>query len=113
MPRTCRALLAPRARSDVDYFRSKITASVRREGGFVVVVDSARPLLGQHAVVTGGGSGIGAAGALDVARLGARLTLIGRRPDKLTAQARAIQDATSIACAAVPPGRDARDGGPP
>jgi NAD(P)-dependent dehydrogenase (short-subunit alcohol dehydrogenase family) len=75
---------------------------VRREGGFVVVVDSARPLLGQHAVVTGGGSGIGAAVALDLARLGARLTLIGRRPDKLTAQARAIQDATSIACAAVP-----------
>jgi NAD(P)-dependent dehydrogenase (short-subunit alcohol dehydrogenase family) len=67
-----------------------------------VAAESMRPLLGQHAVVTGGGSGIGAAVALELARLGARLTLVGRRADRLTAQARAIQDATSVACAVLP-----------
>jgi len=36
-------------------------------------------LAGRHAIVTGGGSGIGAATAAELARLGARLTLIGRR----------------------------------
>jgi NAD(P)-dependent dehydrogenase (short-subunit alcohol dehydrogenase family) len=45
--------------------------------------DIALPLLGQHAIITGGGSGIGAAVASELARLGARLTLIGRRPDRL------------------------------
>ena len=56
--------------------------------------NAAQPLVGQHAVVTGGGSGIGAAAALELARLGARLTLIGRRQDRLAAQSRTIQDAT-------------------
>ncbi len=59
-----------------------------------MAVDPARPLLGRHAVVTGGGSGIGAAAALELARLGARLTLLGRRADRLSAQARAIADST-------------------
>jgi NAD(P)-dependent dehydrogenase (short-subunit alcohol dehydrogenase family) len=36
-------------------------------------------LTGRHAIVTGGGSGIGAAAATELARLGVRLTLIGRR----------------------------------
>jgi NAD(P)-dependent dehydrogenase (short-subunit alcohol dehydrogenase family) len=58
------------------------------------VSNAAQPLAGQHAVVTGGGSGIGAAAAHELARLGARLTLIGRRQDRLAAQARAIEDAT-------------------
>jgi NAD(P)-dependent dehydrogenase (short-subunit alcohol dehydrogenase family) len=40
-------------------------------------------LAGLHAIVTGGGSGIGAAAAMELARLGARLTLIGRRTVKL------------------------------
>jgi NAD(P)-dependent dehydrogenase (short-subunit alcohol dehydrogenase family) len=75
---------------------------VRREGGYGVAADWVRPLLGQHAVVTGGGSGIGAAVALELARLGAHLTLIGRRPEKLTAQACAIQDATAVACTPLP-----------
>jgi NAD(P)-dependent dehydrogenase (short-subunit alcohol dehydrogenase family) len=43
-------------------------------------------LEGKHAVVTGGGSGIGAATADELARLGARLTLVGRRRDKLEAE---------------------------
>jgi NAD(P)-dependent dehydrogenase (short-subunit alcohol dehydrogenase family) len=67
-----------------------------------VAADPGRPLLGQHAVVTGGGSGIGAAVALELARLGAHLTLLGRRADKLAAQARAVQDATAVAVASLP-----------
>jgi NAD(P)-dependent dehydrogenase (short-subunit alcohol dehydrogenase family) len=61
-----------------------------------LAVDPARPLLGQRAVVTGGGTGIGAAVALELARLGARLTLIGRREEKLVEQARAVHDAAGI-----------------
>lgn len=57
----------------------------------------ANPLGGQHAIVTGGGTGIGAAVALALARLGARLTLIGRRADVLARQAQAIAAATGAA----------------
>ncbi len=55
-----------------------------------MTANAAKPLLGQHAVVTGGGSGIGAAIARQLEQLGARLTLIGRRQEKLAAQAREI-----------------------
>jgi NAD(P)-dependent dehydrogenase (short-subunit alcohol dehydrogenase family) len=43
-------------------------------------------LSGKHAVVTGAGGGIGAATAEELARLGARVTLVGRRRDKLEAE---------------------------
>lgn len=43
------------------------------------------PLAGRHAVVTGAGSGIGAAIALELSRLGATLTLLGRRIEPLQA----------------------------
>jgi len=61
-----------------------------------------KPLARQHAVVTGGGTGIGAAVAMELARQGARLTLMGRRQDKLAAQAKAIVKATGSDTAVQP-----------
>ena len=51
------------------------------------------PLAGQHAVVTGGGRGIGAAIARELAALGAHLTLIGRHAQRLDAHAAALSEA--------------------
>ena len=42
---------------------------------------------GQVALITGGGSGIGLATGLELARLGARVAICGRTADKLTAAA--------------------------
>jgi len=66
------------------------------------VAELARPLLGQHVVVTGGGSGIGAAVALALAQQGASLTLIGRRAARLEAQARRIAETTGAAASPLP-----------
>lgn len=54
-------------------------------------------LAGQHAVVTGGGTGIGAAIARRLAGAGAAVTVIGRRPDPLHAVAAAIGGAAETA----------------
>lgn len=51
---------------------------------------SPEPLSGQHAVITGGGRGIGAAIAVELARLGANLTLMGRTMETLTARRDAL-----------------------
>jgi NAD(P)-dependent dehydrogenase (short-subunit alcohol dehydrogenase family) len=48
-------------------------------------------LAGHHAVVTGGGTGIGAAIARALAAEGARLTLVGRRRDKLEETAASLR----------------------
>ncbi|MFN2563412.1 MAG: SDR family NAD(P)-dependent oxidoreductase [Gemmatimonadaceae bacterium] len=60
-------------------------------------------LHGRHAVVTGGGRGIGAAIAIELARLGARLTLMGRDVVALSRQAKAVSrdfatEATAVSC---------------
>ena len=52
--------------------------------------DDGAYLSGQHAVVTGGGRGIGAAVAEELARLGAALTLMGRDPGPLEEHARQL-----------------------
>jgi len=49
-------------------------------------------LTGRHALVTGGGRGIGAAVAAALCRAGAAVTLAGRRPDELVARARELGD---------------------
>lgn len=51
-----------------------------------------RPLAGRHALITGGGRGIGAAVADALARLGADLTLVGRDAAVLEAKAGSIRD---------------------
>jgi len=53
----------------------------------------ARLFAGQAGVVTGAGSGIGRAAAHELAALGARVALVGRRPEKLDTVAREITEA--------------------
>lgn len=65
--------------------------------------DPTLPLLGRHAVVTGGGRGIGAAIAEELARMGATLTLMGRSLEGVEAHAAALAErfgrpALGLAC---------------
>ncbi|MEQ9638601.1 MAG: SDR family NAD(P)-dependent oxidoreductase [Alphaproteobacteria bacterium] len=52
--------------------------------------DTDAPLKGRHALITGGGRGIGAAVAAELAALGASLTLVGRDAAKLEETARPL-----------------------
>lgn len=54
------------------------------------VETAAQSLTGRHALVTGGGTGIGAAIAAELAQLGATLTLLGRRAAPLEAVCAAL-----------------------
>jgi NAD(P)-dependent dehydrogenase (short-subunit alcohol dehydrogenase family) len=60
-----------------------------------------KPLIGRHAVVTGAGSGIGAAIAEGLAGLGASLTLIGRNRERLAAKREELQRVTDRVAEAV------------
>ncbi|NLP60596.1 SDR family NAD(P)-dependent oxidoreductase [Paraburkholderia sacchari] len=55
----------------------------------------------RHAVVTGGGSGIGAATAAALLHAGARVTLMGRDAAKLEAQREALGGGARVACVSV------------
>ncbi|WP_411190851.1 SDR family NAD(P)-dependent oxidoreductase [Paraburkholderia sp. B3] len=55
-------------------------------------------LADHHAVVTGGGSGIGAATAAALLRAGARVTLMGRDAARLEAQRSMLGDTEYVAC---------------
>jgi len=55
----------------------------------------------RHAVVTGGGSGIGAATASALLRAGARVTLMGRDAARLDAQRAALGGGENVACVSV------------
>ncbi|MFM0197737.1 SDR family NAD(P)-dependent oxidoreductase [Paraburkholderia strydomiana] len=59
------------------------------------------PLAGQHAVVTGGGSGIGAAIAEALLQAGARVTLMGRNPERLETQRAKSRAWGDVACITV------------
>ncbi|MGF6777292.1 SDR family NAD(P)-dependent oxidoreductase [Paraburkholderia sp. GAS334] len=58
-------------------------------------------LEGRHAVVTGGGSGIGAATATALVRAGARVTLMGRDGARLEAQRDALSGAGEVSFVSV------------
>jgi 3-hydroxybutyrate dehydrogenase len=60
-----------------------------------------RTLAGQHAVVTGGGSGIGAAVAEALLHAGARVTLMGRNTQRLDAQQEKFHVLGEVACISV------------
>ena len=53
---------------------------------------------GSTVLVTGGGTGLGKAMAVEFARLGARLVLASRSADHLEAGARAVEGATTVIC---------------
>jgi len=59
------------------------------------------PLAGQHAVVTGGGSGIGAAIAEALLHAGARVTLMGRNSERLETQRAKCRAWGDVACITV------------
>ena len=61
-----------------------------------------RYLAGRHAVVTGGGRGIGAAIATEMARLGASVTIMGRSRPHLEQQASVLEATLGVRALAVP-----------
>ena len=55
-------------------------------------------LVGRHAIVTGGGGGIGAAVAEQLSRTGARVTIMGRDRAKLERRAGMMENALAVVC---------------
>lgn len=62
---------------------------------------TAQSLSGRHAVVTGGGSGIGAATAAALLRAGARVTLMGRDGARLESRRVTLGGGENVACVSV------------
>jgi NAD(P)-dependent dehydrogenase (short-subunit alcohol dehydrogenase family) len=62
------------------------------------------PLAGRHALITGGGTGIGAAAAAQLSAAGATLSLLGRRMEPLKAVAESY-GGTAIQCDVTDPAR--------
>ncbi len=65
-------------------------------------------LVGQHALVTGGGSGIGLASAMALAADGARVTLVGRNAEKLATAAAGFPESAQVAVHAADVGDEAQ-----
>lgn len=61
-----------------------------------MAVSSGAALAGRHALITGGGTGIGAAIARCLAAQGATVTLVGRRPEPIAAVAAELPGATAL-----------------
>lgn len=61
-----------------------------------------RPLAGRHAVITGGGRGIGAAIGAALAAIGADLTLMGRTREELDERAALLRDEQGVRAGSVP-----------
>ena len=56
-------------------------------------------LTGKHAIITGGGRGLGAAIAFELARMGARLSLLGRDESRLIATAESLVRTIGVSAA--------------
>ena len=63
-----------------------------------MTLSSKAVLSGKHAIVTGGGSGIGAAVARSLANMGARVTIMGRDRAKLESQVAKMENAFAVVC---------------
>lgn len=61
-----------------------------------MAISEERPLQGKHAVITGGGRGIGAAIADSLSRQGVKLTLMGRNLSVLETKAEELADAQAV-----------------
>ena len=62
------------------------------------MTDPFRPdlLRGKTVIVTGGGTGLGRSIALRMANLGAKVAVLGRRPDPLAETVKTIRDAGAV-----------------
>jgi NAD(P)-dependent dehydrogenase (short-subunit alcohol dehydrogenase family) len=77
----------------VPYSRPEMTPSAESQRVFAPGI-----FKDQVAIVTGGGSGIGLATAVELARLGAKVAICGRTPDKLAAAAAQLPGALAEPC---------------
>lgn len=81
------------------------TSTSRMTGNMDAALDARAPLslglAGRHVVIVGGSSGIGRATAEAVLRLGGRVTILARNPERLRAAAAAMQERPGVAQGAI------------